>query len=215
MRQDYSDSLLRHPSASINKDFHLNTIVMIAELKLIYDHAEQEMELSVEYLKREFNHIRAGKANPALLDGIKVEYYGSLTPLNQVSNVTAPEARLLVVQPWDKGLIGTIEKAIHAANLGLNPSNDGSIIRIPLPILSEERRLELVKLAKDVAEKARVSIRNARRDANDAIKKEVKDSSLPEDSRFDAETEVQKLTDNYIKKVDELLAHKEEEILSI
>jgi ribosome recycling factor len=188
---------------------------MIPELQTIYDDSHQEMELSIEYLKREFNHIRAGKANPSLLDGIKVDYYGSLTPLNQVANISAPEARLLVIQPWDKGMIQTIEKAIHASNLGLNPGNDGTLIRIPLPILSEERRRDLVKLAKDVAEKARVSIRNARRDANDAIKKEVKESSLPEDSRFDAESEVQKLTDSYITKVDEMLSHKEEEILSI
>ncbi len=174
-----------------------------------------EMELSVDFLKREFNHIRAGKANPSLLDGIRVDYYGSQTPINQVANVSAPEPRLLVIQPWEKGMIQPIERAIQASNLGLNPQNDGQLIRIPLPVLTEERRLQLVKIARDTTEKARVSIRNARRDANDAIKKKVKSDSLPEDSRFASEEEIQNYTDEYTKQVEELLKQKEQEITSI
>lgn len=189
--------------------------MLFPELQEYYDTASMEMDEAVDFLKREFNHIRAGKASPALLDGIKIEYYGSQTPLNQMANISAPEPRLLVIQPWDKAVIPAIEKAIHASNLGLNPSNDGVLIRIPLPILTEERRQELVKVARDVAEKARVSIRNSRRDANELIKNKVKKDSLPEDSRFDAESEVQQLTDKHIKKVDEMLALKENEITSI
>lgn len=188
---------------------------MFKELQEFYDTASLEMDEAIDFLKREFNHIRAGKATPSLLDGIKVDYYGTLSPLNQVANISAPEARLLVIQPWDKGIIPAVEKAIHTSNLGLNPSNDGNLIRIPLPILSEERRQELVKVARDVAEKARISIRNSRRDANDNVKKAVKDQSLPEDSRFDAESEIQELTDKHIQKIDEMLEQKEQEILSI
>jgi len=188
---------------------------MLQELQEYYDTASLEMDEAVDFLKREFNHIRAGKASPSLLDGIKIDYYGSLTPLNQVGNISAPEPRLLVIQPWDKGVIPAIERAIHSSNLGLNPSNDGNLIRIPLPILTEERRQELVKVARDVAEKARISVRNSRRDANDNIKAKVKKDSLPEDSRFDAETDVQTLTDKHITKIDELLTQKESEITSI
>ncbi len=188
---------------------------MLTDLQPHIDEAHNEMKLSIDFVKREFGNIRAGKANPQLLENIKVDYYGSLTPLNQVANISAPEPRLLVVQPWDKSMIQAIEKAILSSSLGLNPSNDGNLVRIPLPILSEERRQELVKVARDMAEKSRISVRNARRDANDAIKKQVKDDSLPEDSRFEAEEEVQKLTDQHIKKIDALLEEKEGEILSI
>lgn len=188
---------------------------MLPELTDFHDTAEMEMAEAIDFLKRELSHLRAGKANPALLDGIRVEYYGSMTPLAQMSSVTAPEARLLVVQPWDKSSIVAIEKAIMASGLGLNPNNDGQVIRIPLPILSEERRNDLVKLAKNVAENARVSIRNARREANDHIKNTVKSKSLPEDSRFEAEEAIQKLTDSYIHQVEELLKHKEKDILTV
>jgi ribosome recycling factor len=188
---------------------------MIPELAEYRDTAELEMAEAIDFLKRELSHLRAGKANPALLDGIRVDYYGSMTPLAQMSSVTAPEARMLVVQPWDKSAIGPIEKAIMSSGLGLNPSNDGQIIRIPLPILSEERRNELVKHARHVAENARVSIRNARRDANDHIKGAVKSKHLPEDSRFGAEEVIQKLTDSHIHQVDELLKHKEKDILTV
>ncbi len=188
---------------------------MIPELKPIYKAAEKEMEDAIEFLKREFSHIRAGRATPSLLDGVKVDYYGTQTPLNQLANVTAPEAHMLVLQPYDKSAMPNIEKAIQSSNLGLNPNNDGTLIRIPLPILSEERRKELVKLTHDTAERARVSIRNARRDANDHIKKKVKTDSLSEDSMFDTETEIQQLTDEYIKHIEELLGHKEKEILTV
>lgn len=185
------------------------------DLQLIIDTAKESMAEAVNFAKKEFSHIRAGKASPALLDNVKVNYFGSQTPLNQLANVSAPEPRLLTVQPYDKSIMEDIEKAIMSAGLGLNPSNDGNIIRIPLPILSEERRKELVKHAKDVAEKARISIRNTRRDANDEIKKTVESESLPEDSRFEAEEVVQQNTDKYINAVDELLEKKETEIMTV
>lgn len=188
---------------------------MIPELKKYYDAAEVEMDDAVNYLKRELSHLRAGKATPQLLDGIKVDYYGSTMPLNQIASINTPEARLLVVQPWDKGSIPVIEKAIMASGLGLNPSNDGTLIRIPLPVLSEERRQELVKLAHEIAENARISVRNARRDANDHIKKAVKDDSLPEDSKFETEDQIQKLTDSYIEKIEGYLKKKETDILTV
>ncbi len=185
------------------------------ELQLTIDAAKENMKEAAAYCKKEFTHIRAGKANPALLDNIKVNYYGSLTPLNQLATVSAPEPRLLTVQPYDKSVTEDIEKAIMSSGLGLNPNNDGNLIRIPLPILSEERRTELVKHAKEVAEKARISIRNSRRDANDEIKSTVQSESLPEDSRFEAEEMVQKHTDEFIKLVDEMLEVKEKEIMTV
>ena len=188
---------------------------MIPELKKFYDEAHKEMDDAYQFLKREFSHIRAGKATPTLLDGIKVDYYGTQTPLNQLAGITAPEARLLVVQPYDKGSIEAIEKAIMASGLGLNPNNDGVVIRIPLPILSEERRKQLVKHSHEIAEEARISIRNARRDANDHIKHAVKEESLPEDSKFESEDEIQTLTDDYIQKVEDSLKKKEHEIMTV
>jgi ribosome recycling factor len=185
------------------------------ELQNIIDNADQNMDESVQYFKKELSHVRAGKAQTSLLDGIKVDYYGSKTPLNQLANVSAPEARLLTVQPYDKSSLEDIEKAIMAGGLGLNPSNDGNLIRIPLPILSEERRQELVKHVKKIAEDARISIRNIRREANDEIKNKVDKDSLPEDSRFEAEEEIQQSTDGHTKKVDELLESKEKEILTV
>ncbi|MBN2731296.1 MAG: ribosome recycling factor [Balneolaceae bacterium] len=185
------------------------------QLQSIIKKADQDMDESVQYFKKELSHVRAGKAQTSLLDGVKVEYYGSQTPLNQLANVSAPEARLLTVQPYDKSSLEAIEKAIMSAGLGLNPSNDGNIIRIPLPILSEERRQELVKHVKDIAEQTRISIRNIRREANDEIKKKVQDDSLPEDSKFEAEEEIQNITDRHTKKIDELLENKEKEILTV
>ncbi len=173
------------------------------------------MNESVNYFKTELSHVRAGKAQTSLLDGIKVEYYGSQTPLNQLANVSAPEARLLTVQPYDKSSLEDIEKAIMAAGLGLNPSNDGTIIRIPLPILSEERRKELVKHVGDIAEKTRISIRNNRRDANDEIQEKVRSESLPEDSKFEAEEEIQNITDKHTNTVEKLMEKKEKEILTV
>lgn len=173
------------------------------------------MDEAIRYYKKELSHVRAGKAQPALLDGVKVDYYGSQTPLNQLANVSAPEARLLTVQPFDKSAMEDIEKAIMSAGLGLNPNNDGNIIRIPLPILSEERRKELVKRIKEIAEDTRISIRNYRRDANDEIKKKVESESLPEDSLYEAEEEIQRLTDEHTETVSKLLEKKEEEIMTV
>ena len=173
------------------------------------------MDQAVKHYKKELSHIRAGKAQPSILDGVKVEYYGSQTPLNQLANVSAPEARLLTVEPFDKSALEDIEKAIMSAGLGLNPSNDGNIIRIPLPILSEERRKDLVKKVNELAEEARISIRNTRRDANDEVEKKVQSESLPEDSLYEAEEEIQELTDQHTDKVEELSEKKEKEIMTV
>ena len=189
---------------------------MIAdELQEIVDEAEMKMDDAIQYLKKEFSHIRAGKANPALIQGIQIEYYGAQTPLQQLANISAPEPRLLLVQPYDKSIIIDIEKGIMSSGLGLNPMNDGDLVRIPLPILTEERRKELVKIAKDKSEQARISIRNARRDANDSVKKAVETHSYPEDSKFEAESEVQKVTDGHTNNIDQLLKQKESEIMTV
>lgn len=188
---------------------------MIPELQIDIEQAQKQMKDALSFLKREFNHIRAGKATPQLLDGVKVEYYGTQTPLNQLANISAPDARLLTVEPFDRSSIKEIEKAIMSSGLGLNPNNDGTLIRIPLPVLSEERRKELVKVSRDKAEQARVSIRNTRRDIKDTIKNKVKNDSLPEDSRFEAEDELQKITDSFISKVEDMLKEKESEIMTV
>lgn len=185
------------------------------ELSSIISDAERSMKEAVQFCKKEFSLIRAGKATPAILENVRVDYYGSQTPLNQLANISAPEPRLLTVEPYDKSVIQDIEKAIMSGGLGLNPNNDGNLIRIPLPMLSEERRKELVKKAKEVAENARISIRNVRRDANDNIKKTVKSESLPEDSLYEGEGKVQKLTDKYIDMIEKLLEQKEKDILTV
>jgi ribosome recycling factor len=182
---------------------------------VILRESEQKMKNAIDAVKREFAKLRVGKATPALLEGVRVEAYGQSTPLNQVGTVGAPEPRLLVVQPWDKSLIGAIEKAIRAANLGLNPANDGVVVRVPIPPLTEERRKEIVKIAKHAAEEGRVAVRNARRDANDALKKGAKDGRLNEDEEKRAHDRIQDLTDKYVKDIDALLAGKEKEILAI
>jgi ribosome recycling factor len=181
----------------------------------VFRESEQKMHNAIDAVKREFAKLRAGKATPALLEGVRVEAYGQSTPLNQVGTVGAPEPRLLVVQPWDKSLIGPIEKAIRAADLGLNPSNDGVVVRVPIPPLTEERRKELVKFAKHAAEEGRVAIRNARRDANDALKKGLKDGRFTEDEDKRGHDKVQDLTNKYVKEIDGILAAKEKEILAI
>lgn len=172
------------------------------------------MVKAIAHLEDELKVIRAGKANPAMLSGIMVDYYGTLTPLQQVSNVGTLDARTITVQPWEKAMIGPIEKAILTANLGFNPQNNGEVIRIAVPPLTEERRKQLVKQVKTEGENARVSIRNARRDANEEIKK-LQKNGLAEDLAKDAEAEIQKITDSYNKKVEELLVKKEEEILTV
>ncbi|WP_027414635.1 ribosome recycling factor [Aneurinibacillus terranovensis] len=177
--------------------------------------AEQKMEKAIGALKRELTTLRAGRATPALLDKIVVDYYGSPTPVNQTANITAPEPRLLVIQPWEKTLLGPIEKAIQKSDLGLTPTNDGSVIRISIPALTEERRAELVKLAKKEGEEAKVAIRNIRRDANDAIKKLEKDGSLTEDEMKRHHDQVQKITDKFVDIVDKTVAEKEKEIMEV
>jgi ribosome recycling factor len=172
------------------------------------------MEAAIRHLEKELAHIRAGKASPSMLDGVQIEYYGSLTPLNQVSNVSTPDARTIAIQPWEKGIIPDIEKAIMSANLGLNPENNGEIIRINIPVLTEERRKTLVKQVHIEGENAKVSIRTARREANDELKKLLK-NGLSEDMEKDAEGEVQKFTDDFGKKVDTLVEAKEKDILTI
>ena len=177
--------------------------------------ASQKMDRAIEALRREFGGVRTGKASPALLDTVRVEAYGSHVPLNQVATVSAPEPRLLVIQPWDRAMMTPIEKALQMSDLGLNPANDGKIIRVPIPPLTEQRRKEYVKILHKFAEEARVAIRQARKDANDDIKKRQKDSGMSEDDARREQDETQKLTDRYIHQVDELLKHKEAEVMEV
>ncbi|MFW5717724.1 MAG: ribosome recycling factor [Spirochaetota bacterium] len=181
----------------------------------IIKQTEDKMKKSLSALEDEFNTLRTGRASPALFDKVRVEYYGNPTPINQVATISVPEARLVVIQPWDKSIIGDIEKAIQKSELSVNPSNDGKVIRISIPPLTEERRKEFVKVAKNMAEQTRVSIRNVRRDANDELKKSEKDGELSEDELKRAEDEVQKLTDTYVEKVNSMLEEKETEILEV
>lgn len=177
--------------------------------------AQLSMESTVEYLEEAFARIRAGKANPKILDGIMVEYYGSMTPLTQVSTVTVPDARSIMITPWEKKLIKDIEKAIIDSPLGIMPENNGEVIRIGIPPLTEDRRKDLVKQIKNEAEEAKISIRNARRDAIDAIKKSIKTDNTPEDVAKDGEDKVQKVHDKFIKKVDDIFAEKEKEVMTV
>jgi len=181
----------------------------------IMNDSEDRMSKTIEALRKDFSTMRAGRANPAILEKVKVEYYGALTPLNQLANIAVPEPRLLTVQPWDKSLLSTVEKAILKSDLGLNPTNDGNILRIVIPQLTEERRQELVKTAKKKAEESKVSIRNIRRDANDKIKQLEKDKELNEDESKKEQDEIQKLTDKYIKEVERVLENKETEITEV
>ena len=181
---------------------------------LIQD-TKQRMQKSVEAVSRELGTVRTGKASVHLLDTVKVEAYGSVMPLNQVANATAPEPRLLMVQAFDKSTVGNIVKGIQKADLGLNPVVDGQVIRIPVPPLNEERRKELVKHCKNIAEDGRVAIRNIRRDANEQAKKAEKSKELSEDQEADVHDEVQKLTDESIKSIDELLVKKEKDVMEI
>ncbi len=184
------------------------------EVSLQIEEAKESMELAIHHLDAELVKLRAGKANPHMLDGLKVDYYGSLTPLSQVANVGTQDAQTITIQPWEKPMIQVIEKAILAANLGFNPMNNGELIRINVPPLSEERRRDLVKIVKTEAEHAKVSVRNARREAIDAFKK-MKEAGLPEDEQKRAEELVQKLTDEFVKKVDEIVVKKEHDIMKV
>ncbi len=177
--------------------------------------AERRMEKSVEAIREELAKIRTGKASPSMLEPVHVEAYGSSMPLNQVATISTPDPRLIVVQPWDKSLIGAIEKAILKADLGLNPSNDGQVVRVPIPPLNEERRQEYVRICRKITEDGRVAIRNVRRDANEHIKKLEKNHEMSEDDAHRLLDEVQQLTDRYIKQLDEIMKHKEAEILEV
>jgi ribosome recycling factor len=176
---------------------------------------EDKMKKTVANLKEGFASLRTGRASAALFDKIKVDAYGEKSPLNQLANISIPEARLIVIQPWDKTLMGEIEKAIRSSELSLNPSNDGKVIRVSIPPLTEERRKELVKLAKAQAEQSRVAIRNIRRDGNEELKKQLKDSKITEDDESKGASELQKLTDSYINQVNQVLEEKEKEIMEV
>ena len=181
----------------------------------LYKEAEERMQKTIYVYKDELQSIRAGRANPALLDKISVDYYGQITPLKQVGSISAPEPRLLVIQPWDPNLIPAIEKEILKSDLGLNPSNDGKVIRLVIPMLTEERRKELAKIVKKNSENAKVAIRNIRRDINDRIKKMEKDKEISEDDRRLGEEEIQKITDKYIEEIDSITKNKEDELMEI
>ncbi|KKM11810.1 ribosome recycling factor [Clostridiales bacterium PH28_bin88] len=176
---------------------------------------EDRMKKTVEALKKDLAALRAGRANPALLEKIQVSYYGAPTPVNQVANISAPEARLLVIQPWDRSIIPEIERSIMKSDLGLTPSSDGTVIRIAIPQLTQERRTELVKAVKKKAEEARVGVRNIRRDANDQAKSLEKDGDITEDQLKRGQEQIQKLTDKYIEAIDKVLATKESEIMEV
>ena len=175
----------------------------------------ERMDAALEHLKRELGGLRTGRASLSLLDGVKVDYYGTPTPLKQVANLAVPESRLITIQPWEPPLIREIEKALLASGLGITPSNDGKMIRVPIPPLSEERRKELIKVCKKHGEDTKVSLRNIRREGNEELKQRHKDGKLTEDELRKAEADTQKLTDQYIQKVDQSLKKKEEEILEI
>jgi len=173
------------------------------------------MDTVIEDFRRKLATVRTGRAAVSILDAVMVDYYGTMTPLSQMASVHAPEPQMLTVQPWDQTQLGAVEKAIRAADLGLNPSNDGKLVRIPIPALTEERRKQLAKQVHDVAEDHRTAIRNVRRDANDRLKKMLKDKTISEDAERDALLEIQKITDGNIGKIDELAKTKEKEILSV
>jgi ribosome recycling factor len=183
--------------------------------ELIFEELREEMDKAIKALEKSFQKVRTGRASVALLDGIKVEYYNVPTPLNQLATLSVPESRLIVISPWDGSIIGGIERAIMKSDLGLMPSNDGKVIRIAIPPLTEERRKDLVKVVKKMAEECKIRLRNVRRDANEQLKALKKDNEISEDDLYDSQEEVQKLTDKYIEKADGVLAAKEKEILEI
>jgi ribosome recycling factor len=182
---------------------------------LSVNEARSQMEKAVDAMRREFGSVRTGKASPALLDTVRVDAYGSKMPISQVATVSAPEPRMLIVQPWDKGLLNAIEKGIQQAELGLNPGNDGNVIRVPIPQLNEERRKDMVKVLHKLAEEGRVAIRHARQEANKDIKKRQGAHEMSEDDAHRQTDQVQKLTDEYIAKIDQLLKTKEHEVMEV
>lgn len=181
----------------------------------IYRNAEARMEKAIVVLKRELGTVRAGRASPSLLDKVVVDYYGTLTPLNQLATITAPEPRLLVIQPWDKNAISACERGILKSDLGLTPSSDGTVIRLVIPPLTEERRAKLTKVVRKMAEETKVAVRNIRREANEKLKALQKEGNISQDEERRAQQKIQKLTDSYIQKVDQILAAKEAEIMEV
>lgn len=184
------------------------------EIEFYIEEAKELMEKAIQHVNYTFGKIRAGKASPGMLDGIMVEYYGNPTPLNQVSSINTPDARSIIIKPWEKNIIPEIEKSIINSDIGLNPQSDGEIIRLNVPALSEERRLQLVKQAKHEAEQGRISVRNVRKDTNDNLRKLLKEH-VSEDAVKNAEIDVQELTDKYIEKIEELLGNKEKDIMTV
>ncbi|PLX96868.1 MAG: ribosome recycling factor [Desulfuromonas sp.] len=184
-------------------------------IKDVMSKARQSMDGAIDALKRELTRVRTGRASVSLLDEVRVDYYGTTTPLNQVGTLAVPEARMITVQPWEKNLLPEIEKAIFKSDLGLTPSSDGELIRIAIPALTEERRKEMVKLVKSKSEDAKISIRGARRDGNDALKKLEKEKEITEDDLKRSEKEMQDLTDKYVKKCDEIVTEKEQELMEV
>jgi ribosome recycling factor len=187
---------------------------MEEEVQLYLDDSKEKMEKAVNHLSNELVKLRAGKASPQMLDGINVDYYGAITPLAQVASINTPDAKSIVIQPWEKKIINDIEKAILAANIGVTPMNNGDVVRLNLPPLTEERRKQLVKTVKHEGENAKVSIRNARRETIEELKK-LQKNGLPEDSEKNAEEKIEKMTEAYYKKVDEVLVKKEHEIMTV
>jgi ribosome recycling factor len=177
--------------------------------------AKTRMDKAVAALEKEFSHLRTGRASVTLLDGLKVDYYGTMTPIDQIASLSTPDSRTITIQPWDRAAFGLVEKSILKSDLGLTPVNDGKIIRIGIPPLTEDRRKDLVKVAKKYTEEAKVAVRNIRRDANDALKKLQKDKAISEDDLRKGEADIQKTTDSYVAKLDQCLARKEKEIMEI
>lgn len=187
----------------------------MAEIETLLDDTQERMDDAIEAMKRDFAAVRTGKASPALVEGLTINYYGTQTRLRDIASITTPEPRLLVIQPWDQNAVKEIEKTIQASDLGISPVSDGRVIRLPIPELSEERRQDLGRLVKKRAEEARIEVRNVRRDANDACKKAEKASDITEDDLKDMLNDIQELTDDYIKQIDALLEEKEEELMQV
>ena len=185
---------------------------MIADVK---NRAKGGMDKAVESLRRDLSKVRTGRASVAILDDVKIDYYGTPTPLNQIGSLAVPEPRLITIQPWEKKLIPEIERAIQKADLGINPTSDGIVIRLAFPALTEERRKEMVKLVKKMGEEGKIAVRNARRDANESLKKLLKDKEISEDDEKHGEKEIQSLTDDYVARIDKVIADKEKELMEI
>lgn len=184
-------------------------------MEAVFNKTKEKMEKCLDALNRDYKAVRAGRANPAILDRVTVDYYGTPTPINQMAAISVPEPRMLMIQPWDASTLKDIEKAINTAEIGINPSNDGKVIRLAFPALTEERRKELVKDISKRGEEAKVAVRNVRRDAMDDIKKLKKNNEITEDDQKDGEKKLQDITDNYIKQIEEMVKKKEDEVLSI